>query len=236
MNRLSFRCRHRHASGFELDVAFEIEHQVTSLFGPSGSGKTTVLALIAGALRPQSARIELGERTLVDTARHVCLAAERRRVGLVFQDHLLFPHLNVEKNLRYGERRRGAGARKIDFAQVVEVLELGELLARMPRNLSGGQRQRVALGRSLLASPELLLLDEPLAALDAPLKDRILTYLERVVAQWKLPTLYVSHAASEVERLADWVIVLRQGRVAATGTPGEVLHLGQGTAASEFKL
>lgn len=230
MNRLSFCCRHQYASGFELDVAFELDHEVTSLFGPSGSGKTTVLALIAGALRPQTGRIELGERTLVDTAQGLCLAAERRRVGLVFQDHLLFPHLSVEKNLRYGYRRRRAGANKIDFDQVVEVLELGDLLARMPRHLSGGQRQRVALGRSLLAGPELLLLDEPLAALDAPLKDRILTYLERVVAQWRLPTLYVSHAASEVARLADWVIVLRQGRVAATGTPQQVLHLRQTTA------
>ncbi|HJT36482.1 MAG TPA: molybdenum ABC transporter ATP-binding protein [Pirellulales bacterium] len=223
MNRLSVCCRHRYASGFELDVAFQIAHQVTSLFGPSGSGKTTVLAMIAGALRPQAGRIELGGRMLVDTSQNICLAAEHRRVGLVFQDHLLFPHLNVEQNLRYGQRRRRVGASDIDFGQVVEVLELGDLLERMPRNLSGGQRQRVALGRSLLASPELLLLDEPLAALDAPLKDRILTYLERVVAQWRLPTIYVSHAASEVERLADWVIVLKQGRVAATGTPEQIL-------------
>lgn len=223
MNRLSVCCRHRYASGFELDVAFQIEHQVTSLFGPSGSGKTTVLALIAGALRPQAGCIELGERTLVDTSQNIYLAAERRRVGLVFQDHQLFPHLSVEKNLRYGQRRRRAGASGIDFSQVVEVLEMGDLLTRMPRNLSGGQRQRVALGRSLLASPELLLLDEPLAALDAPLKDRILTYLERVVAHWRLPTIYVSHAASEVERLADWVIVLKHGRVSATGTPEQIL-------------
>ena len=223
MSQLSFRCRHTFAGGFSLDVAFETAHQVTSIFGPSGSGKTTILSLIAGMQAPQSGRIELGTRVLVDTAERICLAAERRRIGLVFQDRLLFPHLTVEKNLRYGQRRHRGRGRPIDFAQVVEVLELGELLRRMPRKLSGGQRQRVALGRALLAGPELLLLDEPLAALDAPLKDRILTYLERIVNHWSVPTIYVSHAPVEVRRLAEWAIVLENGRVVAAGPPRDVI-------------
>jgi molybdate transport system ATP-binding protein len=222
VSQLSFRCRHNYAGGFSLDVAFETAHQVTSLFGPSGSGKTTILSLIAGLQVPESGRIELGTRVLVDTARRVCLAAERRRVGLVFQDLLLFPHLTVEKNLRYGERRHHGGL-AIEFAQVVEVLELGDLLRRMPRKLSGGERQRVALGRALLGGPELLLLDEPLAALDAPLKDRILTYLERIVKHWSVPTIYVSHSPAEVRRLAEWAIVLENGRVVGAGPPSDVI-------------
>lgn len=223
MSLLSLHCRRRHTSGFELDVAFETDAQVTSLFGPSGSGKTSVLMLIAGLYRPQAGRIRLGQRTLVDAGAGVFLAPEQRRVGLVFQDHFLFPHLSVEGNLRYGLRRRGRTERVVDFARVIEVLELGELLARTPRNLSGGQRQRVALGRALLASPELLLLDEPLAALDESLKLRILDYLERIVEQWGIPLIYVSHAAAEVERLAQQVIVLEHGRVASQGAPSQVL-------------
>jgi molybdate transport system ATP-binding protein len=228
MNRLSLRCRRRHASGFELDVAFETDAQATSLFGPSGSGKTSVLMLIAGLYRPEAGQIRLGEQTLVDADAGVFLAPERRRVGVVFQDHCLFPHLSVEGNLRYGLRRRMRTQRVIEFDRVVEVLELGELLGRYPRNLSGGQRQRAALGRALLASPELLLLDEPLAALDEPLKLRILDYLERVVERWSIPLLYVSHSAAEVRRLAQKVVVLERGRVVSQGAPAEVL----GAAAS----
>ena len=230
MSLLSLHCRRRHASGFELDVAFETDAQVTSLFGPSGGGKTSVLMLIAGLYRPQAGRIRLGQRTLVDADAGIFLAPERRRVGLVFQDHCLFPHLSVEGNLRYGLRRRNRTERVVEFDRVVEVLELGELLTRSPRNLSGGQRQRVALGRALLASPELLLLDEPLAALDESLKLRILDYLERVVEQWGIPLIYVSHAAAEVQRLAQQVIVLEQGRVASQGTPSQVLSLSSRSA------
>lgn len=224
MSWLDFRCRYRFASGFQLDVAFETDGRVTSLFGPSGSGKTSVLSLVAGLQRPDQGRIALGERTLVDTERGVFVPVERRNVGLVFQDHQLFPHLTVAGNLRYGERRRRRrGGRQIEFDRVVEVLELGDLLSRSPRTLSGGERQRVALGRSLLAGPELLLLDEPLASLDQALKDRVLTYLERVVAQWQIPAIYVSHAEAEVRRLADWVVVLEQGRVVRCGPPDETL-------------
>jgi len=224
VTRLAFHCSHRFAGGFSLAAAFETSAQVTALFGPSGSGKTSVLYMIAGLLRPQTGRIELGDETWLDTRRGIHWKAERRCVGFVFQDHLLFPHLTVERNLMYGHRRRQSpSAARIEPRRVVEVLELGELLARYPRNLSGGEKQRVALGRSLLSGPELLLMDEPLAALDEALKDRILTYLERVVAEWRLPTIYVSHSAWEVRRLAEHVIALDQGRVMQVGSPQEVL-------------
>jgi molybdate transport system ATP-binding protein len=141
---------------------------------------------------------------------------------MVFQDHLLFPHMTVEGNLRYGQRHRRK-RRAIEWDRVVEVLEIGALLRRYPRSLSGGERQRVALGRTLLSGPTLLLMDEPLASLDAELKARVLAYLERIVAQWQIPTLFVSHSQAEVRRLAGWVVVLQQGRVVSQGTPDEAL-------------
>lgn len=223
MKRLSLHCAHRFAGGFAVDARLAASSQVTALFGPSGSGKTSILYMIAGLLRPQSGSITLGEQTWLDTKRGIDLKPEERRVGFVFQDQLLFPHLSVEQNLLYGRRRRGDAARAIPPERVIEVLELRELLARYPRNLSGGEKQRVALGRSLLSGPELLLLDEPLAALDEGLKDRVLAYLERVMAEWHVPTLYVSHNASEVRRLAEHVIVVEAGRVARSGTADEVL-------------
>ncbi|HWB10914.1 MAG TPA: ATP-binding cassette domain-containing protein [Pirellulales bacterium] len=223
MSWLEFDCRHRFAPGFELDVAFRAAPRVVAIFGPSGSGKTSVLSIIAGALKPQRGVVTLRERKLLDTAARLDLAPHKRDVGLVFQDHLLFPHLSVEANLRFGMIRQRAKKRRIEFARIVEVLELGDLLGRLPRNLSGGERQRVALGRSLLSCPEALLLDEPLAALDRPLKERILLYLERALAEWHVPTLFVSHGAAEVRRLAEWVIILDEGRVAASGPPEELL-------------
>jgi molybdate transport system ATP-binding protein len=226
VNPLSFDCRHHFRGGFQLHAAFQTAHQVTALFGPSGSGKSSVLNIIAGLVAPRSGRVSLGQQTLLDTARGINLKPEERQIGFVFQDHLLFPHLSVQGNLLYGQRRRRRGASTIELARVVEVLELGELLARYPRSLSGGERQRVALGRSLLSGPRLLLMDEPLAALDEALKDRILTYLERVVAEWHIPTIYVSHVGSEVQRLAQWVVVLDQGRVKLSGPPEEVFGRG----------
>ncbi|HVX15584.1 MAG TPA: ATP-binding cassette domain-containing protein [Pirellulales bacterium] len=223
MSWLEFDCRHRYPGGFELGIAFRADHPVVGLFGGSGSGKTTVLSVVAGALRPDQGCVTLDRRKLLDTRRGIDVAPQSRRVGMVFQDHLLFPHLSVERNLRYGLSRRGTAERDVDFARVVEVLELGDLLARLPRNLSGGERQRVALGRTLLAGPDALLLDEPLTALDQPLKERILVYLERVLAEWRLPTLFVSHVAADVRRLAEWVIVLEAGRLVGSGPPREVL-------------
>jgi molybdate transport system ATP-binding protein len=221
MSRLAFDCRHRHGSGFELEARFDSGDGVTALFGPSGSGKTTILGLIAGLLQPQSGTIRLGEGTLVDVAAGMFVPPEQRHIGFVFQDHLLFPHLTVGQNLRFGQRRRPA--RAIDFARVVHILEIGGLLDRNPHTLSGGQRQRVALGRALLRGPDLLLMDEPLTALDEGLKDRVLTYLERAVAEWRIPTMFVSHDQTDVRRLADSVVVLEAGRVIDAGPTAATL-------------
>jgi molybdate transport system ATP-binding protein len=213
--RLGFRGRLRYPTGFTLDAAFDAGDGVTALVGPSGAGKSTVLNLIAGLLRPAQGQIRLGDHVLVDTDRRIHLPPERRRIGYVFQDHLLFPHLSVQANLRYG-MRHGQG-RPIDFERVTEVLELTDLLARHPHTLSGGQRQRVALGRAVLRGPDLLLMDEPLGATDVELKDRVLSYLERAVEEWRLPTLYVTHDRADVRRLADHVVVLEKGRAVASG-------------------
>lgn len=159
MSDLSFDCRFRYPAGFALEARFEAGSGVTALFGPSAAGKSTVLSLIAGALRPETGSIRLGTRTFVDTRSGVWLAPEARRVGLVFQDQLLFPHLTVAQNLRFGAARRGC--RAVDFRQVVDMLAIGDVLDRVPASLSGGQKQRVALGRALLRGPDLLLMDEP---------------------------------------------------------------------------
>jgi molybdate transport system ATP-binding protein len=213
----------RYASGFELDVAFATVAPVTALFGPSGSGKTSVLSVIAGLRTPSAGRVALGDRLLFDSRSGIHLAPEARRVSYVFQSHLLFPHLNVRQNLLYGWRRRPRNAQAVDFERVVEVMELGDALDRWPHTLSGGQRQRVAVGRALLYGPELLLLDEPLASLDQALKERVMEYVEHIVEEWRIPTVYVTHDAAEVRRLAGWVVALRDGRVQATGSAGEVL-------------
>ncbi|MGO8752955.1 MAG: molybdenum ABC transporter ATP-binding protein [Thermoguttaceae bacterium] len=223
MSILSFRCRHTYPSGFRLDVAFEVHERFTAIFGPSGSGKSSVLNMIAGFLRSQEGLIRLGDRVLLDTARGISLPPEKRHIGVVFQDSLLFPHLTVEGNLRFGQRRRNRSARRLDFSRVIEVLEIGPLLRRFPRNLSGGERQRVAVGRALLSGPELLLMDEPLASLDAPLRERVLGYFQRAVAQWEIPTLFVTHAQTEVRRAAGWVVLLEKGRQIGSGPPDEAL-------------
>jgi molybdate transport system ATP-binding protein len=214
MALLSFQCGHEYADGFALDAALEAGEGVTALLGPSGSGKTTILMLIAGLLRPRPGRIQLGEQVLVDTEKGICVPPEEHGVGVVFQEHRLFPHLSVERNLCYGQARRPA--RQIDFADVVQTLELGDLLRRYPATLSGGQRQRVALGRALLRGPELLLLDEPLVALERDLQDRIVVYLERVLKTFRIPTLLVSHDEQMAQRLAQQVVRIEQGRVVHT--------------------
>jgi molybdate transport system ATP-binding protein len=223
MSVLNFQCRHRYAGGFELDMSFEIAHRFTSLFGPSGSGKTSVLAIIAGLLRPRQGHVRLNHRTLLNTADGIRMNPTDCNIGLVFQDALLFPHLTVLRNLQFGQRYRRRSRRTVEFSRVIEVLELGTLLQRYPRNLSGGEKQRVALGRALLSGPELLLMDEPLASLDDPLKGRILAYLENVVAEWAIPTLFVTHSQAEVRRAAEWVVVIDRGRVVCSGPPNEAL-------------
>ena len=209
---LTFDCQMKYPSGFCLRVAFAQAGGVTALFGPSGSGKTTILGLVAGLLRPQQGLIRLGDHVLTDTSAGLHLPPEQRRIGMVFQDHCLFPHLSVRQNLEYGLKRRPL--RKFNLDRVAKILELETLLTRQPHTLSGGQKQRVALGRALLRGPDLLLLDEPLSALDAPLQDRILSYLERVLGEYQLPTLLVTHDLKQVQRLADQVVRLDAGAVA----------------------
>jgi len=209
--QLHFDAQHRYDNGFVLDVCFEAGAGVTALCGPSGSGKSTVLALIAGTLVPRAGSVRLSSRTLVDTAKHVCLSPDQRHIGMVFQDHLLFPHLTVRRNLLFGYGRKNS--RAIDLQRVVEILEIGDLLDRYPNTLSGGQRQRVSLGRAILRGPELLLMDEPLGALERSLKDRILNYLEQVVSELHIPTLFASHDQADVQRLAHRVVIISDGRV-----------------------
>jgi molybdate transport system ATP-binding protein len=211
--RLEFSGSLRYPSGFALDASFTTRTSVTVLSGPSGSGKTTILSILAGLLRPDHGRIRLDSTVLFDSEAKVNLPPEARRIGYVFQDYLLFPHLSVRRNLLNGWRRRPSDARPPAPERVIEVLELGELLDRLPATLSGGQRQRVALGRALLCGPRLLLLDEPLASIEEALRERVLGYIEQVLRAWDIPTLYVTHNAAEVERLAQQKVRIEAGRI-----------------------
>ena len=211
---------------FELAVAFSSEGGVVALFGRSGSGKSLTLGLIAGLTRPDRGRICLHGRTLVDTQAGIFVKSYRRRVGFVFQDAQLFPHLSVRHNLMFGRWFSPRGERAIDFDSVIATLGIEHLLDRAPYHLSGGEKQRVAIGRALLSDPQILLMDEPLAALDLERKLEILPLIETVRDEFKVPIIYVSHALDEVARLASQVVVLNAGRVAAIGSPGQVLGDG----------
>lgn len=207
----------RQLGAFSFDVAFESAGGVTALFGPSGTGKTSVINMIAGLLTPDRGRITLDGETLFDSDAHVNMPAWRRHIGVVFQEGRLFPHFTVKHNLDYGRWMRGLKADPKAFAHVVELLDIDHLLARRPGRLSGGERQRVAFGRALLMQPRLLLLDEPLASLDAARKEEILPYLERLRDDARVPMIYVSHDASEVKRIATRVVRLEAGVVVAEG-------------------
>ena len=211
---------------FELEVAFENQAGITCLFGRSGAGKTQTINLIAGLSRPDRGRIVLDGRVLVDTDAGIFVPPHRRRVGLVFQDTRLFPHFNVKQNLLYGRKFAKTDNVRVELSQVVETLGLEDLLARRPSYLSGGEKQRVAIGRALLAAPELLLMDEPFASLDAARKYEILPLIESLRDRFEIPIVYVSHAVEEVARLASRVVLLEKGRVAAVGPAEEVLGPG----------
>jgi molybdate transport system ATP-binding protein len=219
---LQLTVRHRFPD-FELDVDVTAPPGVTVLFGPSGSGKTTLINAVAGLLRPREGRIAVDDWVLLDTAAGRRLPTHRRRIGYVFQEGRLFPHLTVKQNLLYGRWFAPRDARSESLDRVVDMLGIGHLLARRPGALSGGEKQRVAIGRALLAAPRLILADEPLAALDEARKAEILPYFERLRDEVSVPILYVSHSSAEVARLATTVVVLRAGRVAAVGPPAQVL-------------
>jgi molybdate transport system ATP-binding protein len=209
-------------TGFALEVDLELSSRVTALFGPSGAGKTSLLDLIAGLRRARSAVIRLNETVLTDTIAGLEVPVRRRRIGYVPQDMALFPHLSVRRNLLYGHRLDVVTDSLFQFDHVARTLELNSLLTRSIATLSGGEKQRVTLGRALLSSPQLLLLDEPLSSLDVRLKSQILPFLKRVRDEFPIPMLYVTHSADEVAALCDEVIVLERGRFSGRGKPGEI--------------
>src|ERR1051325_93628 len=222
------RCRISLAT-FELDIDVRFDARVTAIFGPSGAGKTTLLDAIAGLRDIDSGEIEIGGKTLFSSARKINLATDRRNLGYVPQEGALFPHLSVRRNILFGSGRvsRGAAAQSMSMEHVLEILEIGHLLDRSVTELSGGESQRVALARAILSRPQLLLFDEPLAALDIGLKEKILPYLARVRDEFAIPMIYVTHNVTEVLSLADWVLVIRNGRLVTQGPPGETLTSGR---------
>lgn len=219
---LSVAIKHRFA-GFEIDAAFEAPAGITALFGRSGAGKTTVVNAVSGLLRPNEGRVVVDGETLLDTERHIAVPVHRRRIGYVFQEGRLFPHMTVRQNLAFGRWFAPKHAPAENMNHVVELLGIGHLLARRPVHLSGGEKQRVAIGRALLSAPRLLLMDEPLASLDEERKADILPYIERLSGEVRIPVLYVSHSISEVARLATTIVIMREGKVLRAGPADELL-------------
>jgi molybdate transport system ATP-binding protein len=222
----SFSAKH-HFDNFEIDASFTVESGVTALFGRSGSGKTSILKMIAGLIDPQAGLITLNEQVIFKSNSRKSIPPHKRRFGYVFQEPRLFPHLSVVQNLRYASWFHQSSVREIEFEKITSTLGLGALLDRQPNTLSGGEQQRVAIGRALMSSPQMLLMDEPLASLDQMRKAEILPFLEELCATSQVPIIYVSHSFNEVMRLADRVILLDAGRVTSIQSPQS---LGQNDA------
>ncbi|MDX8389226.1 MAG: molybdenum ABC transporter ATP-binding protein [Mariprofundaceae bacterium] len=219
-------------ANFTLDVDFTMPDKgITALFGPSGCGKSSILRILAGLEKRASGHVFLGKQCWLDSAKGIWMPPHQRPVGMVFQDARLFPHLSVLDNLMYGRKRRKRGAHHYSLERIVEMLDIGGKLKRMPTALSGGERQRVAIGRALLSEPEVLLLDEPLAALDRARKHEILPFLQQMHHELDIPMLYVSHSQDEIIQLADTLICIEAGRVRASGPLDTLLtSLGQSVA------
>lgn len=215
--------RHRQGA-FTLQARFRSEGRLTALFGQSGSGKTTLVNAIGGLIRPSHGRIVVNGRTLVDVEHRVFVPKHRRRIGYVFQEGRLFPHMSVRQNLLFGRWFSPRAERRASFEVIVDLLGIGHLLARRPSTLSGGEKQRVAIGRALLADPQLLLMDEPLASLDEARKAEIYPYLERLRDEGGVPIVLVSHSVAEIARLATSIVVLADGQVTASGPAGDLLR------------
>ncbi|MGV3635813.1 MAG: molybdenum ABC transporter ATP-binding protein [Pseudorhodoplanes sp.] len=209
----------KQAGELDLQIAFESEGPVTGLFGPSGAGKTTLVSMIAGLVRPDEGHLALNGEVLFDSAGKIDVPAHRRRIGYVFQEGRLFPHMTVAKNLDYGRWMAGIPHDGTEFARIVSMLDIAPLLQRRPGKLSGGERQRVAIGRALMLKPRLLLLDEPLASLDPARKSEIMPYLLRLRDEAGIPMVYVSHYARELKRIANVIVRIDGGRVSAIGGP-----------------
>src|SRR5436190_2081409 len=223
----------RRFGAFELAVRFAVDAPVVGLFGASGAGKTSIVDAIAGIAKPERGEIVINGTRLFDSSRRIDVPPERRRIGYVFQDALLFPHLDVQSNLLYGQRLCAAAHRFIEPARIVALLGLDALLRRRPATLSGGERQRVAIGRALLAQPRILLMDEPLAALDVPRKREILAYIERLRDELHIPMVYVSHSIEEITRIADTIVVVANGRCTTIGDVATVMNSLDSTSAIE---
>ncbi|HEX4122724.1 MAG TPA: ATP-binding cassette domain-containing protein [Verrucomicrobiae bacterium] len=208
---------------FALEMDVELTSQVTAIFGPSGAGKTSLLDLIAGLRKPKSALIQLDDRVLLDSERGINVPSCARRIGYVPQDLALFPHLTTRKNILYGWSRGSENGPSFGLEHIVDVLEIGSLLARRVTELSGGERQRVAVARALLTSPKLLLLDEPLASLDEALKAKIVPYLSRVREEFGIPMLYVTHDEREVRLLCDEVVEISRGKIVRRAPLGKAV-------------
>src|ERR1700723_1083181 len=221
---LSVRIGKTLGKAFSLAAEFEAGAGITILFGPSGSGKSTLLNCIAGLIAPESGRIALGARVLFDSKGRVNVPARRRSVGYLFQNLALFPHLTVEQNVKYGLAKMPANVREERTATILESFRIAHLRGRKPNELSGGERHRVALARSLVTDPMVLLLDEPLTALDALTKSEIIEDLRGWNASHQIPIIYVTHAVREAFALGERVVVLDEGRILAQGTPQEVLN------------
>lgn len=209
----------KQAGDLNLQIAFESDGPVTGLFGPSGAGKTTLVNMVAGLVRPDAGRLALSGEVLFDRDKHIDVPAHRRRIGYVFQEGRLFPHMTVAKNLAYGRWMAGLSHDDAQFTRVVAMLDIGPLLQRRPGKLSGGERQRVAIGRALMLKPRLLLMDEPLASLDPARKNEIMPYLLRLRDEARIPMVYVSHYARELKRIANVIVRLEAGKVSAIGGP-----------------
>ncbi len=214
----------KNLSAFQIATKFECESSgVTALFGRSGSGKTSIVNMLAGLVTPERGKVVIKDRVLFDSDSGIDIPPQQRRLGYVFQEDRLFPHLNVRKNLLYGWKRAPRTARRIQLEHVVEMLGIERLLERHPAKLSGGEKQRVALGRALLANPSLLLMDEPLAALDQARKEDVLPFIERLRDEFDVPIVYVSHSMEEIVRLADTMVLISDGQVEAVGAVDDVM-------------
>ncbi|MEC4239681.1 molybdenum ABC transporter ATP-binding protein [Pseudomonas sp. DSV-1] len=223
MSSINLRLQHSYP-GFALDLALQLPGKgVTALYGHSGSGKTTCLRCIAGLERASNAYVQINDEVWQDSQTGFFAPVHKRALGYIFQEASLFPHLSVQANLEFGLRRIALKEQRVDMAHATQLLGISHLLERAPNNLSGGERQRVGIARALLTSPRLLLMDEPLAALDSQRKGEIMPYLERLHAELDIPVLYVSHSQDEVARLADHIVLLSEGKVLASGPIGETL-------------
>jgi len=231
---LRVRLRRKLSSSFELNVDFALQHGITILFGASGAGKTTLLDCVAGLKMPESGQLSVSGRVIFDSEKRICLPATHRKVGYVFQDLALFPHLKVESNVAYGLADIPTAERAQRVARMLDAMGISPLAHRHPVQLSGGERQRVALARALVTDPSILLLDEPLAALDLPVRMKIADDLRRSIQSLPIPVIYVTHSRDEVFMLGENLLVMERGAITAQGTPHEVLSAPRGETVAQL--